>query len=103
MPPFPPPLRGRAREGGEVSLTEIADSYVCGIADAPLLGETIGHSLDKAAQRWGNREALVSPSHGVRWTWQEFAGRVDALAAGFLALGFEAGARIGVWSLNRPE
>ena len=31
------------------------------------------------------------------------AERVDALAAGFLALGLERGARIGVWSLNRPE
>jgi fatty-acyl-CoA synthase len=84
-------------------LTEIADSYVCGVADAPLLGNTIGHSLDLAARRWGNREALVSPSHGVRWSWKEFAERVDALAAGFLALGLEPGARIGVWSLNRPE
>ena len=54
-------------------------------------------------QRWGDREALVSPSHGVRWTWKEFAERVDALAAGFLALGLERGARIGIWSLNRPE
>ena len=84
-------------------MTEIADSYVCGIADAPLLGNTIGRSLDLAARRWGNREALVSPSHGVRWTWKELAERVDALAAGFLALGLEPGARIGVWSLNRPE
>ncbi len=84
-------------------MTEIADSYVCGVADAPLLGNTIGHSLDLAARRWENREALVSPSHGVRWTWKELAERVDALAAGFLALGFEPGARIGVWSLNRPE
>ncbi|MGH6741093.1 MAG: AMP-binding protein, partial [Bradyrhizobium sp.] len=84
-------------------MTERADSYVCGIADAPLLGETIGHSLDQAVLRWGDREALVSPSHGVRWTWKEFAGRVDALAAGFLALGLERGARIGIWSLNRPE
>ena len=33
----------------------------------------------------------------------EFAERVDALAAGFLALGLERGARIGIWSLNRPE
>ena len=71
-------------------MTEIADSYVCGIADAPLLGDTIGHSLDLAARRWGNREALVSPSHGVRWTWKELAERVDALAAGFLALGLRA-------------
>ena len=55
------------------------------------------------SQRWGDREALVSPSHDVSWTWKEFAARVDALAAGFLALGLERGARIGIWSLNRPE
>ena len=84
-------------------MTELADSYVCGVADAPLLGETIGRALDQAARRWGNREALVSPSHDVRWTWAELKQRVDALAAGFLALGLERGARIGVWSLNRPE
>ena len=84
-------------------MTEIANSYVCGTANAPLLGDTIGRCLDQAAARWGDREALVSPSHDVRWTWKEFAARVDALAAGFLALGLERGARIGVWSLNRPE
>jgi fatty-acyl-CoA synthase len=88
---------------GETDLTERADSYVCGIADAPLLGDTIGRSLDLAAQRWANRDAMVSPSHHVRWSWKELAERVDALAAGFLALGLERGARIGVWSLNRPE
>ena len=84
-------------------MTDKADSYVCGIADAPLLGNTIGHSLDLAAQNWANREALVSPSHNVRWSWKELAERVDALAAGFLALDLERGARIGIWSLNRPE
>jgi fatty-acyl-CoA synthase len=84
-------------------VTETADSYVCGISDAPLLGITIGQSLDQAARRWPGREALVSPSHNVRWTWRELAERVDALAAGFLALGLVRGERIGVWSLNRPE
>lgn len=84
-------------------MADKADSYVCGISDTPLLGDTIGRSLDLAVRRWGGREALVSPSHGVRWTWTEFAERVDALAAGFLALGLERGARIGIWSLNRPE
>jgi fatty-acyl-CoA synthase len=88
---------------GEAALTEKADSYVCGISDAPLLGETIGRALDLAVRRWGNRDALISPSHNVRWNWQELAERVDALAAGFLALGLERGARIGIWSLNRPE
>jgi fatty-acyl-CoA synthase len=84
-------------------LTETADSYVCGVADAPLLGDTIGRSLDLAARRWGDRDALVSPSHDVRWSWKEFAARAERLAAGFLALGLERGARIGIWSLNRPE
>src|SRR3954462_15526305 len=84
------------------ALASKADSYVCGISDTPLLGDTIGRSLDHAVRRWGQREALVSPSHGVRWTWKDFAGRVDALAAGFLALGLEPGPRIGTWTLNRP-
>ena len=84
-------------------MTDNSESYVCGVADAPLLGDTVGRALDQAAIKWRDREALVSPSHGVRWTWKEFAERVDALAAGFLALGYEPGARIGVWSLNRPE
>ncbi|HLG84109.1 MAG TPA: AMP-binding protein [Bradyrhizobium sp.] len=84
-------------------MSERADSYVCGISDTPLLGETIGKSLDRARERWGEREALVSPSHNVRWTWRGLAERVDALAAGFLALGLDRGDRIGVWSLNRPE
>jgi len=84
-------------------VSERADSYVCGISDTPLLGETIGRSLDRARQRWGDREALVSPSHNVRWSWREFAERVDSLAAGFLALGLTRGERIGIWSLNRPE
>lgn len=84
-------------------MADKADSYVCGISDTPLLGDTIGRSLDRAARRWSDREALVSPSHGVRWTWKEFAERVDALAAGFVALGLERGERIGIWSLNRPE
>ena len=90
-------------DAGRPNVTEMADSYVCGTADVPLLGTTIGRALDHAARRWGDREALVSPSHGVRWTWKELAERVDALAAGFLALGLERGARIGIWSLNRPE
>ena len=84
-------------------MTEGADSYVCGTASAPLLGDTIGRSLDLAAARWSEREALVSPSHGVRWSWTEFAEKVEALAAGFLALGLARGERIGIWSLNRPE
>ena len=78
-------------------------SYVSGIGDVPLLGLTIGECLDRAALRWPDHDALVSHSHGVRWTWRQVAEKVDALAKGFLALRLERGSRIGVWSPNRPE
>ena len=78
-------------------------SYVCGVSDTPLIGETIGRTLEKTAAAWPDRMALISRSHGVAWTWKELAQRVDALAAGFVALGLDKGDRIGVWSLNRPE
>jgi fatty-acyl-CoA synthase len=82
---------------------EKAGSYVSGISDTPLLGMTIGEAIDRARERWGDREALVSPSHNARLNWRELADRADALAAGFLALGLQPGDRIGIWSLNRPE
>ena len=84
-------------------MTVTAFSYVSGASEEPLLGRTIGQQLDEAARRWPERPALISPSHGVAWSWRELRARVHDLAAGFLALGLKRGERIGVWSLNRPE
>jgi len=78
-------------------------SYVSGPSEEPLLGLTIGQALARAAETWPNRPALISPSHGVHWTWREFRARVRNLASGLLALGLTRGERIGCWSLNRPE
>jgi len=84
-------------------MTPTAFSYVSGVSAEPLLGSTIGQQLDEAAARWPERPALISPSHGVAWTWKELRARTSDLAAGLLALGLRRGERIGVWSLNRPE
>ena len=78
-------------------------SYVSGTSDEPLIGSTIGQALNLAAATWPDRPALISPSHGVDWTWRELGDRVRRLASGFLALGLKRGERIGCWSLNRPE
>ena len=78
-------------------------SYVSGSSDEPLLGMTIGQALERAAATWPDRPALISPSHGVAWTWVQLRERARNLAAGFCALGLERGERIGCWSLNRPE
>ena len=78
-------------------------SYVSGPSEEPLLGLTIGQALARAAETWPDRPALISPSHGVSWTWREFRERARKLASGLLALGLKRGERIGCWSLNRPE
>jgi fatty-acyl-CoA synthase len=78
-------------------------SYVSGASDEPLLGMTLGQALARAAELWPERPALISPSHGVAWSWREFRDRARRLASGLLALGLQRGERIGCWSLNRPE
>jgi fatty-acyl-CoA synthase len=78
-------------------------SYVCGASNAALIGETVGEHFDRAAARWGGRDALVARHQGIRWSYSELHQRVDALAAGLLGLGLEPGDRVGVWSPNNAE
>ncbi len=81
----------------------LASSYVSATSDTPLLGLTIGQQLDATVAAHREREALVVRQQGIRWTWREFAGRVDAIAAGLLALGLAPGDRVGIWSPNNAE
>ncbi|MBO9499524.1 MAG: AMP-binding protein [Novosphingobium sp.] len=78
-------------------------SHVRGSDAPPLLEQTIGEALARAASRWGERDALVSVAQGVRWSFAELLRRADALAAGLLALGLEPGNRIGIWAPNCAE
>ncbi|MDB5449997.1 MAG: AMP-binding protein [Phenylobacterium sp.] len=78
-------------------------SYVHGASDKPLLGQTIGACFDEVAAAHAGRLALVVRHQAIRWTWGELKARVDALAAGLLALGLEPGDRVGVWAPNCAE
>ena len=40
---------------------------------------------------------------GIRWTYRELGEKVDAFAAGLIALGLQPGERIGIWSPNNAE
>jgi fatty-acyl-CoA synthase len=80
-----------------------AISYVSGASDRPLLGQTIGAFFDAMVHRIGDGLALVVREQGVRLSYREFGARVDALAAGLLALGLAPGDRIGIWSPNNAE
>jgi fatty-acyl-CoA synthase len=78
-------------------------SYDHGVSLQKLIGETIGVFFDRQVEAHRDRLALAVRHQNVRWTWGEFAARVDALAAGLLALGLEPGDRIGMWSPNNAE
>lgn len=75
-------------------------SYVCGTSDRPLVHWTVGEVLGRAALHWGEREALVFRSQGVRLSYRELEEKVDTLARGLLALGLTTGDRVGIWSPN---
>ena len=84
-------------------MTPQGTSYVSGASANPLLGVTIGAQLDRTAARFPDNEALVVRHQDVRWRYREFTEKVDAFAAGLLALGLEPGDRIGIWSPNNSE
>jgi non-ribosomal peptide synthetase component E (peptide arylation enzyme) len=71
---------------GEDTMAKLTRSYVHGASTVPLIGETIGVRFDKVASRWSERDALIVRHQHLRWTYGELQRRVDAFAAGLLAL-----------------
>ncbi len=88
---------------GECQFDMTQLSYVHGASDAPFIGDTIGVYFDRVVARFAERDALIVRHQEVRWTYRELKERVDAFAAGLLALGLKRGDRIGVWSPNNAE
>ncbi|MCB8829317.1 AMP-binding protein, partial [Escherichia coli] len=68
-----------------------------------LIGETIGRHFDHLAGRFPDRPALVVRHQNVRLSYAELKQRVDAVAAGLIALGLKPGDCIGIWSPNNLE
>lgn len=78
-------------------------SYVHGASDRLLIGDTIGNHLDRIAEQHPDRPAVVVRHQNIRLTYAELNARVDALAAGLLAIGLRPGERVGIWSPNNLE
>jgi fatty-acyl-CoA synthase len=66
-------------------------------------GLTIGEVLAETARSHGDREAMVFPQLGRRWTWRQFAADVDAVARGLVGLGISGGEHVALWATNVPE
>jgi fatty-acyl-CoA synthase len=76
---------------------------VHGASAAPLIGKTIGAVFDETCAAHLEALALISRHQDLRLTYAELQDRVDAFAAGLLALGLEPGDRVGIWAPNCAE
>ncbi len=81
----------------------VLNSYVSGISDTPLKGETIGDCFDATVARFPDGDALLSLHQGLRYTWKELQQTVNQAARALLALGVRKGDRVGIWSPNCAE
>ncbi|PBB90259.1 AMP-binding protein [Mesorhizobium sp. WSM3864] len=95
-------LRGRGTHGTFIAPMD-GRAHVSGDRSAPLLDKTIPELFSDTVSRYATLDAAVFVGQDKRFTWSELSDAVDALAAGFLALGLEKGDRVGIWSPNRWE
>ena len=84
-------------------MTTLTQSYAHGVSMTPLIGDTIGVHFDKVVERFADRVALIVRQQNIRWSYGELKAKVDAFAAGLLALGLSPGDRVGIWSPNNAE
>ncbi len=75
-----------------------------------LLDITIGDLLDRRAEEFPDKEAIVYscyPEFGaaldIRWTYRDYHERANAVAKGLMALGLGKGDHIAVWTANLPQ
>ncbi|MDX8482299.1 AMP-binding protein [Mesorhizobium sp. VK24D] len=95
-------LRGRGTHGTFIAPMD-GRAHVSGDRSVPLLDKTIPELFSDTVSRYATLDAAVFVGQDKRFTWSELSDAVDALAAGFLALGLEKGDRVGIWSPNRWE
>ena len=68
-----------------------------------LLGSTIGNYFSRVADRYPEREAVVSLPQSRRLNYRQLAEAADKVARALLGLGFKPGDRVGIWSTNNIE
>ncbi len=64
---------------------------------------TVGGVLSRTASLDPDREAVVFPGLGLRWSWRQLNEVVDRVAEGLIHLGVGLGEHVGIWSMNVPE
>ncbi|MBO9128743.1 fatty acid--CoA ligase [Bacillus sp. 165] len=64
---------------------------------------TVGRIFDLAVRSFPNKEALVEPLKGIRWTYKEWEEKVNKTANALLEAGVKKGDRISTYLYNSSE
>lgn len=68
-----------------------------------LMNITIGDLLDLKAKEYPEKDALIHPFEGVRYTTAQFKVVCDKVARGFMAMGIKKGDHVAIWATNYPQ
>mgnify|MGYP002724329809 CR=1 FL=1 len=68
-----------------------------------LSNRTLGDWLEYWANETPDKEHIVYSDRDLRFTWDTFNKRVDAMAKGLISIGVTRGSNVGIWAQNVPD
>src|SRR5438046_4402105 len=69
----------------------------------PISSSLLGVVLARQAAQYPDKDALIYPELGLRWTFRQLEDLAQNCARGLAELGIEKGERVAIWSTNLPE
>jgi fatty-acyl-CoA synthase len=68
-----------------------------------IVSSLLGDVLARQAAQYPDKDALVYPELGLRWSFAELEHLAQTCARGLIRLGISKGERVALWSTNLPE
>ena len=69
----------------------------------PIVSSLLGDVVTRQAAQYPEKDAVVYPELGLRWSFRELEERAERCARGLGRLGIGKGERVALWSTNVPE
>jgi len=76
---------------------------MAGTLPKPISSCLLGDVLAQQAIQYPNKDALIYPELGLRWSFRQLEDLAQNCARGLASLGIRKGERVALWSTNLPE